>query len=310
MPELSIKNVALISVGPARGHVDAGTKKAVFVDPTTLDEVFASLQASPSLKVREDHTSTVRNTLGYANNFRRDANKITGDLYFYENTEAAPLFVEIAEKNPDHLGLSLEFSGADEETPDMMLARCFAGTAGVRAVALVSDPAANKSLFSALQSDNKLTNNTTMAETPVLAPKTAGGTDDCIAGLTSQLAALTGQYTALQTEFSAMRAKMEEGKQPADQVKLSEDDAKKVAEFTAKETIKHFAAHFGAVTLKPAGEITPVVAEVTDPVKKFEAHVTRLAAENTNGNLIAARVMAMHKFQADYAATRPVAPRK
>lgn len=309
MPELVIKNAALISVGPARGHKDKETKKSVFVDPTTLDQLMASLSVQPSIRLREDHTSTVGDTIGYVKNFRRAENKILGDMYFYENAENAPLFVEMAEKNPTHLGLSLEFDGIDEEAPDMVLARCFAGEQGVRAVALVSIPAANKSLFSALQSEPNNLTATTMADKDDPKPKTSGAGDDTLAGLTSQLAALTSQYTALQTEFSALRSKMEAGAQPADQVKLSEDETKKVAEYAAKETLKMFTAQFGNVWVPPAGAAQPAVkTEAEDPVKKFEAIVADLTTKEFSGDKNKARVAAMSRFSAEYALTRPVAP--
>ena len=311
MPELAIKDVSLISTGPARGHVEKETKKPVFVDPTTLDQLMASLAGVESIRLREDHTTTVGNTIGYVKNFRRLPNKILGDMYFYENAENAPLFVEMAGKNPDHLGLSLEFGGEDEEAADMVLARCFAGEQGVRAVALVSIPAANKSLFSALQPQDNLLPATTMAETPVPAPKTSGVADDTLAGLTSQLAALTTKCSSLEQMYSALQSKFEAGAQPADQVKLSEDDAKKVAEYSAKETVKMLSAQFGNVWVPPAGAAQPAVKqEAEDPVKKFEAIVSDLSTKEFSGDKVRARAAAMTRFSADYAASRPVAPRK
>lgn len=311
MPELAIKNVSLISVGPAKGHMDGDTKKPVFVDPTTLDQIMASLAGVESIRLREDHTTEVGNTIGYVNNFRRAGTKILGDMFFYENADNAPLFVEMASKNPDHLGLSLEFGGQDEETPDMVLARCFAGEQGVRAVALVSIPAANKSLFSSLQSDSKLLTASNMAEDTDPKSKTSTAGDDTLAGLTSQLAALTAKVSSMEQMYTALQSKMAAGEQPADQVKLSEDETKKVAEYSAKETIKLFTAQFGSVFV-PAAGATPVETkpDQVDPVKKFEAIVADLAAKECSGDTVKARAIAMKRFSADYALTRPVAPRK
>ncbi len=311
MPELAIKNASLISVGPAKGHTDKDTKKPIFVDPTTLDQIMASLAVQPRIRIREDHTTEVGRTIGYAQNYRRAGDKILGDMFFYENADSAPLFVEMAEKNPEHLGLSLEFSGEDEETPDMLLARCFAGDVGVRAVALVSIPAANKSLFSALQSDSKQPKHNTMAEDTDPKPKTTGPGDDTLAGLTSQLAALSTNYTALQQEFSAFRSKYEAGTQPADQVKLSEEETKKVAEYAATETVKMLSAKFGAVWVPPAGAVVTLPKdEPVDHVKKFEAIVSDLTIKEFSGDKNKARVAAMTRFSAEYALTRPIAPRK
>lgn len=311
MPELAIKDVSLISVGPARGHMEKESKKPVFVDPTTLDQLMASLAGVESIRLREDHTTEVGNTIGYVKNFRRLPKKILGDMYFYENAKAAPLFVEMAAKNPDHLGLSLEFGGEDEEVADMVLARCFAGEQGVRAVALVSIPAANKSLFSALQSEPNHLTATTMAEDTDPKPKTSGAGDDTLAGLTSQLAALTAKMSSMEQMYSALSSKMEAGAQPADQVKLSEDDLKKTAEYSAKETLKMFTAQFGNVWVPPAGAAQPAVKpEVEDPVKKFEAIVADLTTKEFSGDKNKARVAAMTRFSAEYALTRPVAPHK
>lgn len=150
-----------------------------------------------------------------------------------------------------------------------------------------------------------------MAEDTDPKPKTSGPGDDTLAGLTSQLAALTTKCTSLEQMYSALQSKFEAGAQPADQVKLSEDDAKKVAEYSAKETVKMLSAQFGNVWVPPAGNAQPVVpATPEDPVKKFEAIVSDLTTKEFSGDKNKARVAAMSRFSAEYALTRPVAPRK
>ena len=355
MPQ-SLNKVSLISVGPARGHVDKVTKKPIFVDPTTLDEIMVALSRLPSLKVREDHGSGVGETLGYVDNFIREENQIYGDLHFYDNAENVALLTEIAKKNPTHLGLSLEFSGEDEETPDIMLSRC--STEGVVAVALVSDPAANKSLFSALLNSTDKVTHKNMAtpnqpkagdsKSPATLPDIStlatrldemGKRFDSlpdVSNLTTQLSDLTAKYETLLSKFTV-------GEQPADQNPVteeakklaaeeeakklaaeeeakklaasgktfSEDEAKKIAEFSAAATVKLFAAQFGNVFVLPS--VKPVDTSVNadeTPVKKFEAIVTKLATEEFKGDLGKARVAAMHRFTAEYSATRMIAPKK
>ena len=346
MPQ-SLNKVSLISVGPARGHVDKVTKKPVFVDPTTLDEIMVALSRLPSLKVRENHGSGVGETLGYVDNFIREENQIYGDLHFYDNAENVALLTEIAKKNPTHLGLSLEFSGEDEETPDIMLSRC--STEGVVAVALVSDPAANKSLFSALlNSTDKVTHKNmatpnqpkagnsnspaTLPDISTLATRLdeLGKRFDSlpdVSNLTTQLSDLTAKYETLLSKFTVdeqpadqnpvteeakkLAAEEEAKKLAASGKTFSEDEAKKIAEFSAAATVKLFAAQFGNVFVLPS--VKPVDTSVNadeTPVKKFEAIVTKLATEEFKGDLGKARVAAMHRFTAEYSATRMIAPKK
>jgi hypothetical protein len=139
----TILGVSLIEIGEAKGHFDKEGRQ-VMIDGTTLDQVLACATAMGSLKVRLDHGSGVASTAGYIENFRREGDSIRGDLSFYDSEDEKAKLLEIAAKNPEHLGLSLEFGGEDETSKDTVLARC----SDLIAVALVSDPAATKSLFS------------------------------------------------------------------------------------------------------------------------------------------------------------------
>lgn len=147
----TIRQVSLISLGEAKGH-------NVFVDQKTLTQVFDKLTELESLKVKADHGSGVLSTIGYIDQFAMGQDKVLGDFHVYEAEPEAPRIFEIARKNPNHLGMSLEFEGEDQKKDGKMFARC----SDISAVALVSDPAANKSLFekstnyvdSSYQSDN------------------------------------------------------------------------------------------------------------------------------------------------------------
>ena len=132
----TIHEVSLISTGEAKGH-------DVYVDEKTLSQIFKCCTKSKTLKVRADHGSGVLSTIGYVDNFKLMENQVIGDLHVYEAEPEKNRIFEIAEKNPRHMGLSLEFCGEDEDQDGKMMARCTELTA----VALVSDPAANKSLF-------------------------------------------------------------------------------------------------------------------------------------------------------------------
>jgi hypothetical protein len=152
-----IRDVSLISKGEARGHkalVDASgnvttrpeeaiSAKPMFVDDTTLAQVAQC--SNGTLKLRADHGSGVLSTIGYIDNIRCSGDKVLGDVYIYESEPERAKILEIAEKNPEHLALSLEFRGDDEVNGDKVMARC----SELIAAALVNEGAANKSLFSA-----------------------------------------------------------------------------------------------------------------------------------------------------------------
>lgn len=172
----TIKGVSMISLGEAKGH-------DMFVDATTLQQVFNKSVEMGTVKVKADHGSGVFATIGYMDNFSLTADKVLGDMHIYEAEPEKPRIFEIADKNPDHLGVSIEFSGDDERIDGTLFARC----TELITAALVSDPAANKSLFSKktiddqqthLTVDSKLMANTTKkTKTTALETGDQHGTD-------------------------------------------------------------------------------------------------------------------------------------
>jgi hypothetical protein len=138
----TIRQVSLISLGQAKGH-ETEEGKQIWIDGKTLSQIFDCLTELGSLKVKEDHESGVMSTLGYVDGFEKTGSQILGDLHVYDAEPEKERLFEIAGKNPSHLGLSLEFSGEDEEMGNKAFARCD----DVYAVALVSEPAANAALF-------------------------------------------------------------------------------------------------------------------------------------------------------------------
>lgn len=231
----TIRKVSLISEGEARGHrsydgEDDEVGKPVFVDATTLQEVFDYCRAVGSVKVKVDHGSGVFSTVGYVDAFALEPSRVTGNLHIYDSEPESPRIFEIAAKNPTHLGISLEFIGDDEDTPTKCLARC----SEVMTAALVSDPAANRSLFFAaktiyaknvnsLASNPKLatTQNITMAKSK---KELAEGTDkpadsETAVDPTPQNSApsLDEMYSAFTThleEFSKFKKAYEDANKP------------------------------------------------------------------------------------------------
>ena len=141
-PNRVIRRVSLISEGDAKGHKDDEGRQ-VIVDQTCLDQIFQYCQSVGSVKVKVDHGSGVFSTAGYVDSFSREPERVTGNLHIYETEDEAPRIFEIARTNPRHMGISLEFLGDDEIAGKKVLARC----SEVMTAALVSDPAANRSLF-------------------------------------------------------------------------------------------------------------------------------------------------------------------
>lgn len=140
-----LPGVSLMTVGEAKGHADEEGRQ-IFVDDETLRQIFSCVQNNGgTVKLKLDHGSGVMATEGWVSGVKIAGDKLSGDLNFYESTDPALVIkiFEIARKNPTHLGISLEFAGPDQALGNKSLARC----KEVFTAALVSDPAANKSLF-------------------------------------------------------------------------------------------------------------------------------------------------------------------
>jgi hypothetical protein len=118
----------------------------LMVDQTTLKEVYDCCCEMGSVKVKVDHGSGILSTIGFVDGFGLGEGKVTANLHIYDAEPQAQRIFEIAEKNPQHMGISLEFLGVDQEDP---MEKCsYARCTEVLTAALVSDPAANASLFS------------------------------------------------------------------------------------------------------------------------------------------------------------------
>jgi len=142
----TISGVSLISIGEARGHRSTESGMKLMVDQTTLKEVYDCCCEMGSVKVKVDHGSGILSTIGFVDGFGLREGKVIANLHIYDAEPEAQRIFEIAEKNPHHMGISLEFMGVDQEDP--MEKVCYARCTEVLTAALVSDPAANASLFS------------------------------------------------------------------------------------------------------------------------------------------------------------------
>jgi hypothetical protein len=332
----TIHSVSLISLGEAKGHRSDKTGSKVFVDRTTLAQVFKCCEESGTLKVKVDHGSGVFSTIGYVDKFELEESRVIGDLHIYDSEEESPKIFEIARKNPAHMGLSLEFMGMDEEMPGGCMARCDQ----VITAALVSDPAANSSLFFSSketvdlhkQSVTKTINTSKnmkfeTSTDPEIKPEAKMEEGD--------LAAMFAKHMAEYAEFKKSMAKDypindtakgddpvgedpnispvvkgkgsledadtamgEDAPEKMESEKDKEKELKKAAQLGAELAIKAFASKMG-IHLPSAGASTV-------PTKKSFAEIVESETKRFDGDKTKAMIHCIKTYSAEYAASRNV----
>jgi hypothetical protein len=293
-----IRSVSLMEMGDAKGHYDKKGRQ-VIIDEVTLEQLFKECKKLGKIKVKANHGSGVFEVIGWADNFALQANKVIADVHIYESESNRSRILEIADKNPTHMGISMEFTGEDKARGEVCLCRCD----GVVAAALVDDPAANSSLFSAkAEEKNNNTNNTTNMENE------EEKDEPTLADVMSKFEELNTRLTALESPPEEKEAKEDEselseetkeeektelaGPSASYKVSLSEDEKKdedKKIELAAKRgaeaAIKAFTAKLGITNLGKAGSIsTPA------KTKHFEEHVADLAVKEFSGDQTKARI--------------------
>jgi Mu-like prophage I protein len=135
-----IFGVSVISIGEARGH-------NMFVDRTTLEQflkVAKTHKDGIKTKFGDDHKAGAKNINGTLRNFRIDGDKVRADLCLLKSDAHFTKLIEMSQEMPDEFGLSASFSGNHELVGNEVMVRC----SEIYSVDIVSDPAANKSLFS------------------------------------------------------------------------------------------------------------------------------------------------------------------
>lgn len=189
-----IKDVSVITRGVAKGY-------NLLIDATTLQQVKTCADAyAGGVKVKMDHGSGVGGVAGMMKNFRIKGAKLIADLHLLKSHPAFNQIIEMARTMPDTFGMSVAFSGKDEQVGDLMYARC----GELYSIDLVDQPAANPSgLFSVpvdtAPSDEDSKNSHTMSkENP---------TPD-FASMTKSLEALSTQIAALSAKVDAQDAKL------------------------------------------------------------------------------------------------------
>ena len=282
-----IRSVSLMEIGDAKGHFDKKGRQ-VIIDTVTLQQVFSACNKLGSIKVKADHGSGVFEIVGWADNFALKADKVCADVHIYESEPNRKRLFEIAEKNPTHMGVSMEFTGEDKPSGSTSMSRCDA----VYAAALVDDPAANSSLFSvpatkAEQDPEKQTNTNNNMESENNDDKK----DPTIADLMAKYEELGKRMSALEMPIDKMEIEIEQDdEKPDSEIKECEEKTKpeekeedKKIEMAAKRgaeaAIKLFAAKLGMTNLGKAGPLNSNAKE-----KHFEEHVADLAVKEFSGD--------------------------
>lgn len=128
-----VRDVAVITVGPALGH-------GLHVDATTLEQVKACAeQYQNGIKVKMNHDGGAGDIVGFLTNFRVTGDRLLADLNLLKSSSRRAYILEIAATIPDTFGLSIAFSGPVEDVGELRMARCIE----IYSADLVSEPAAN-----------------------------------------------------------------------------------------------------------------------------------------------------------------------
>tara|TARA_R110000744_G_scaffold60999_1_gene126248 strand:+ start:603 stop:1592 length:990 start_codon:yes stop_codon:yes gene_type:complete len=292
-----IRSASLMEKGKARGHYDKEGRQ-VMVDDMTLEQVFNQCKKLGSIKVKADHGSGVFEIVGWADNFSLTSNKVTADVHIYEAETNRKRLLEIAEKNPTHMGISMEFTGEDTAQGKVCMSRCDE----VLAAALVDDPAANSSLFSAKEAEQTTT--TTKTNNMEEEDKTELTADEKITALEEMVNELSSKFASqFEAEKEEDKTELEDGedddksKDEVVEIELEEedeDDSKKIemaAERIAEKLFKKFTSSVGVTQLGRPG----VAAEKTKE-KSFTDLVGEVAQSEFNGDIVKAQGAILTNF--------------
>ena len=260
----TIHDVSLISLGNADGHFDKKGRQEV-VDAVTLEQVYKYCSKIGTIKLKADHGGGVFTIVGWVDNFAMRPDKVTGDAHLYDTEEDRHKLYSIASQNPDHMAISLEFTGTDKPSGEKSLSRCDE----VVAACFVTEGAANKSLFSAIKPEDEPEK--TETETNKMEPENKPTDQASVEDRLNELAKRFEDYAKkFDDQFPAKEPDGDEtpAKTPPEapatdpatapagsdpKKTYSEDDLKKTAEFAAAAAVKKMAATIGTTQLGRPG---------------------------------------------------------
>lgn len=281
-----VRDVAVITVGPALGH-------GVEVDATTLAQVKACAETyANGLKVKMTHEGDAGDIVGRLTNFRVEGDQLLADLHLLKTSPHRAYILELAETIPDTFGLSIAFSGPVEEVEEKRFARC----TEIYSADLVSEPAANPTGLFDVGPFVKVGDDPALTTQPKHKPTQFEMNPEDIKKVIDEALA----------PFSARLQKLEEGMQPAvvPEEKKPEVEVemsaklKETAELAAKAALVEFTKQYGAPVIAPSAEVK---APAKQEVKAFEQLVKEHPEYSTNKfKAVNETVSKFRKEHADY----------
>jgi hypothetical protein len=128
-----LKRVAVLTEGPAIGH-------GITIDSESIKSVLQRARSySGGLKVKLEHGSGAGSIVGVLQNFNIDGRVLRADLKLFKASPHFNLICEMAETAPQSVGLSISFSGENQEINGAKRMRCVE----IYSADLVDQPAAN-----------------------------------------------------------------------------------------------------------------------------------------------------------------------
>lgn len=191
----------------------------IFTDDKTLETLMQSAGAGGGVfKARSDHDDSLGARAGYANNFKREGDRVTCDLYLNESYADRAIVLEVAQDTPQLIGLSIDFQPYFDIEKDRALMRI----SELNAVDLVDSGAiTHQGLFLKAGVDNHNTGNASSATKFKNLSIMANDNDP--SAMSVAMAALLTAVTGLSVDVKGCMAKMSE-KPAADDKKSDADD--------------------------------------------------------------------------------------
>mgnify|MGYP000866549719 FL=1 len=152
LEDCTVSGVSLITANvPCVGHVldptpdvDGKPKDPtpLWTDGRTLQEVRAACEVLGQVPVRMDHGSGFKEQIGFIEGFWVDGTQLRGTLVLMKAHKETPLVLEMAERMPKSMGLSVSFVPG-KDVKDTKAKKAYARCKQVVFADLVSRPAAN-----------------------------------------------------------------------------------------------------------------------------------------------------------------------
>lgn len=238
-----IHGVSVITQGEAKGH-------GIKIDRKTLETLLSvASEFTDGVKVKmrhrqdKEHQNVISDTAGLLKQFSISGQKVIANLHILKSlsAETKEKIFEMAEVMPEEFGLSIDFSGLNEEINGEKFARC----TDLRSVDLSDNPAANPDGLFSMSDKHK--DDCDCAECKKLSdakkPKTMSvPTNEELATSLSKLAEMvTGLVTKFETKqpVTMLSYKGEDGKDiqlSASDIALTLSESKKMAEEAKKKS--------------------------------------------------------------------------